>query len=228
MELKSNVDLKLSQFYNEGTLNIFCDASIIGKHGDFTGCYGAVAVIMDSIIDAEYRLASNTTNNNCEIKGIRLALHLANKWKNQFRFINIFSDSQISVFGIRDYIYKWKYNPKDGLLYGTAGTPVINQSVFIECHDILMNLALAPNCTIEILHQSGHVSNGYNELREAAMIFSRSNNIPGNIDLNFIRYISTYNNYIDHETRSRLRRSNKNIKYLDPVEFYSKGKINRY
>ena len=27
-----------------------------------------------------------------------------------FKNINIFSDSQIALFGLRDYIYNWKYN----------------------------------------------------------------------------------------------------------------------
>lgn len=83
------------------------------------GCYGAVAVCGDQIIDSFYRISSRSTNNSCEIKGLRAAILLANKWKGQFSFINIFSDSQISVFGLKDYIYKWKYNPKDEKLYNS-------------------------------------------------------------------------------------------------------------
>ena len=218
----------LSQFYNSETLNIFCDASIIGRHKNFTGCYGVVAVVEDNIIDSCFRLVSHTSSNNSEIKGLRAAISMANKWKYNFKSINIFSDSQISIFGLREYIYKWKYNPNNGLLYGTAGTPIANQEIFIESHNMLMELSKIQNIPICIFHQSGHVDNSYNKLREAAAVFIRSNNVRGNVDLNFIRYISTYNNYVDQNSRSILRRSNINLEYIDPVYFEAKGKINRY
>ena len=223
-----NNGINLSQFYNEDTLNIFCDASIVGKYENYRGCYGVVAVVKDDIIDSCYRIASNTTNNNSEIKGLRAAISMANKWKNNFKFINIFSDSQISVFGLRDYIYKWKYNPRDGKLYGSSKTPIANQEIFIECHYMMMELESLNNVCINIFHQSGHVGNSYNMLKEASLIFSRANNIQGIIDLNFIRYISTYNNYVDHASRSLLRRSDSKIEYCDPIYFKAKGKINRF
>lgn len=216
----------LSQFYNKDTLNIFSDASIVGRSGNFTGCYGVVAVCEDNIIDSCFKLASHTTSNNSEIKGLRAAISMANKWKYNFKYINIFSDSQISVFGLRDYIYKWRYNPSDGLLYGTSKTPIVNQEIFVESHNMLA--LLSQSVSVRIFHQSGHIDNKYDKLKEAAVVFGRSNNIMGNIDLNFIRYISTYNNYVDNTSRGILRRSNIKIEYIDPVSFYSKGKINRY
>lgn len=106
----SEIGLELPQIYNKDTLNIFSDASMINssepKLG--TGCYGAVAVCGDQIIDSFYRISSRSTNNSCEIKGLRAAILLANKWKGQFSFINIFSNSQISVFGLKDYIILMK------------------------------------------------------------------------------------------------------------------------
>lgn len=221
--------ITLSQYYNSDTLNIFCDASIISRSGKYTGCYGAVAVCKDEIIDSCFKQVSETTNNNAEIKAIRAAISIANKFKSRYRFINIFSDSQISIFGLRDYIYKWKYNPNDGLFYGSAGTPIANQSIFIECHNLIMEyFALYSDCTLSYYHQSGHVDNGYNNLREASIVFSKSNKILGSIDLNFIRYISTYNNYVDSTSRSLLRRANLSETYTDPIEFIAQGKINRY
>ena len=220
--------IQLPQFYNSETLNIFCDASIIGKGYNTTGCYGVIAVTEDNVIDTDYKLVSHTTSNNSELKGLRGALSMANKWKSSFRFINIFCDSQISVFGLRDYIYNWRFNPRDGKLYGTANTPIVNQEIFIECHNILVQLGIDPNCTIKIFHQSGHIDNGYDNLKRAASVFGKSNNVRGNVDLNFIRYISTYNNYVDSTSRSYLRRANRQVEYCDPIYFTSRGKINRY
>lgn len=219
-------DISLDKFYNKSTLNIFSDASIIGSKKNFTGCYGVVAVCEDDVIDSLFRLVSHTTSNNSEIKGIRGAISIANKYKYNFKQINIFSDSQISVFGLRDYIYKWRYNVNNGLLYGTSGSPIVNQEIFIESYYMLLDII--NTVPVSIFHQSGHVDNRYDRLKEAANVFARSNNIKGNIDLNFIRYISTYNNYVDQTSRSILRRSNTEPEFIDPVSFSAKGKINRY
>lgn len=220
-------DIVLSQFYNPETLNIFSDASIVGKKNHFSGCYGVVAVCEDNIIDDLYRLASHTTNNESELKGLRGALILANKWKSDYSFINIFSDSQISVFGLRDYIYNWRYNQYDGNLYGYTNKPIVNQEIFIESHQLLADLQIYRNCIIRIFHQSGHVDNGYYNLKNAAAVFAKSNNISGNIDLNFIRYISTYNNYVDVTSRNLLKRSDLSKNYIDPVDFRAKGRIQK-
>lgn len=214
----------LFQFYNKSTLNIFCDASIMGNKNNYTGCYGVVAVNKDNVLDSVYRLVSDTTNNESELKGLRAAISMANKWRNDFAYINIFCDSQISIFGLRDYIYRWKY--KDGILYGTANNPIVNQKIFIECHYMLMDTGLQEQ--VKLFHQSGHVDNGYNNIKNAAMVFKKSNNVRGYVDLNLIRYISTYNNYVDHNSRSHLRRSDRSLKYIDPVYFNLRAPIKRF
>ena len=100
----ANDYIKLYDFYNFDTLNIFCDASITGKYGNQTGCYGVVAVYLDNIVDECYKLVSNTTSNQSELKGLRAAISMANKYKNNYKNINIFCDSQVSILGLRDYI----------------------------------------------------------------------------------------------------------------------------
>jgi ribonuclease HI len=209
--------IQISQFHNDNTLNIFSDASIIGKHGNFTGCYGVVAVLKDDIIDQRYRLVSYTTNNDSEIKGIRAALDLAMKYKDRYPFINIFSDSQISINGLKNYIYGWRINPQDGMLYTKMKKKVSNQAIFIEDYRILKELEASP-CIIQLYHQPAHVDNGYNALLKAADAFRKANLIRGNIDLNFMRYISTWNNHVDSNSRSMLRRNRKNeIEFIDPL-----------
>lgn len=211
--------ITLSQFCNFNTINIFSDASISGKVGNQTGCYGVVVVKENDIIDKDYRLVSSTTSNNSEIKGIRHALDMAYKYKDTVKFINIFSDSLISVMGLKEYIYNWLL--KDGIYYTRSNRKVVsNQNVFIEARGLLDELSRS-NSIIRIFHQKGHIDNGYNNLIEAANAFKRFNNIDGKIDLNFIRYISCWNNYVDETSRSLLRRNLKNVNYFyDPLVFY--------
>ena len=98
----------LNSIHNPYTLNIFCDASIKSIKNMNYGCYGAVAIYEDNIIDSSYQICSRTTNNDSEIRAIRSAVLLALKYRNNYQIINIFSDSQISLFGIRDRCFRWK------------------------------------------------------------------------------------------------------------------------
>ena len=217
-------DIKISQFYNDNTINIFSDASIIGRTKKFTGCYGVIAVVEDNIIDQRYRIVSNTTNNDSEIKGIRAAFDIAMKYKDIYPYINIFSDSLISINGIRKYIYDWKLNPSDGMLYNKSNKKVANQAIFIENYTILKELEESSSI-ISLYHQPAHVDNNYNSLIKAADSFKKSNTIIGNIDLNFIRYICTWNNYVDNTSRSILRRKRmKEIEYTEPLIFMAEYK----
>lgn len=231
MIYREDIIMRLPEFHNTYTLNIFSDASIIGRPGQYHGCYGAVAVNQDNVIDTVYKLVSNTTNNNSEIKGIRAALSLAYKYKDQFKNINIFSDSQISVFGLKHYIYNWKYNPKTHQFFGSGKNPIANQNVFVECHNMMVELDKCPTCNIKIYHQAGHVGKLFDSLVNACQVFCSSNGIKGKVDLNFIRYISTYNTFVDNMSRSILRRSVDEVRhgnYCDPIEFIPTQKINKY
>lgn len=200
---------------NPHTLNIFTDASIRKRGYGYDGCYGAIAVDDDHIIDQIYRISSETTNNNAEIKGLRAGVFLALKYKNQFKIINIFSDSEISIRGIRDRIVNWKINDS-GILVGKTG-PIANQDIYLE----IVYLMLRHNLRVNFLHQKGHVTNHINSLYNAQHVFSASNMIRGRVDLNLIRYISNWNNIVDKTSRSILLRCRTNeTKFLDVIQFY--------
>ena len=214
-----NLTFSLEQIKNKDTLNVFSDASMRKSNdGTFAGCYYAVAVCGADILDNKYGFNSDSTVNACEIRGIRNSIILAMKYRYQFPYINIFCDSQVSVFGLRDYLPNWFFDPETGLLYNSTKQPVANQSVFVECNAFLANLRMTN--IVNLYHQSGHVKNGYECIEKAANIFKRSNRIPGVVDLNLIRYISLYNNYVDRVSRSILRKTNIfDNNFIDPVEF---------
>ena len=219
----------LEMIHNDHTLNIFSDASM-RRHekGILDSCYGAVAVCKDNIIDEWFRIQSSCTVPAAEIRGVRCSLTLAHKWKYYFQHINIFCDSQLAIFGLREYIYKWQYNPADNLLYnGLKGNrkPVKNQEVYIECLQLLNDLRMNGNI-INLYHQNGHVENGIDNVRAALETFKKSNGIMGKVDYNTIRYISLYNNYVDSKSRSIINRTNifENV-YYDPVSFYATSNL---
>lgn len=221
-----NYDMDLYNFYCMNTLNIFSDASVRRKgKNSFDTCYSVVAVNENTIIDSDTRIISNSTNNGGEIRGLRLALSIANKWINQYDFINIFSDSKISIIGLREYIYNWRYDKKTGKLINSSGSIVSNQEVFIECYYLLSNLdKLKPN-RVQLFHQRGHINNNIKSLCKARESFKKENHINADVNLNLINYLSTWNNYVDYNSRSTLRRTSSKIDYTDAIEFGLNGPL---
>lgn len=220
--ISPNGNFMIDMLKNPDTLNIFSDASMrtrVKSQHILDSCYGSVAVNMDTIIDERFRVISDTTVPAAEIRGLRCSLSLALQYRYNFKVINIFSDSQIALFGLRDYIYGWRYG-KDGVLYNKSYTNAVkNQELFVECFQMLCELRKTN--IVNLYHQSGHVENSLDALRKGIEVFKRSNNIKGTMDYNTIRYISLYNNYVDNKSRSFIRGINvyENT-FVDPLIFY--------
>ena len=184
-------------------------------------------MFIDQDIEQQYRVCSDTTNNNAEIKAIRLGVEIAIRFKNRFSHINIFSDSQISIFGIRDYIFNWKNI--NGIICGYQNKPIANQSVFLEILDMIVRSDLH----INFWHQKGHVDMKQSSLYNALHVFQSSNGIRGNVSLGFIKYISFWNDMVDNESRKKLLQTNFTNPYREPLcfqaqDFYQKLEIYKY
>ena len=218
----------LEQFKQPDILNLFSDASMkhVGQY--FSSCYGSVAVTGDTVIEDYIRLQSNTTVPAAELRGIRCSLILALKYKDYFRSINLFSDSQLSIYTLRDYVYNWKYDPSINNYRTRTNnqSPVVNIGLILECFDLLQELRKEK--IVNIFHQSGHVASSMDSIISAAKTFKKSNCVKGDVDLDLIRYISIYNNYVDNKTRSMLSMSEFNTylnTYADPISYIPNGNL---
>ena len=206
--------LTKGDIFNSKTLNIFTDASVLKLPGEDITNSGALAITnlsddkdSDSIIDESYFLMRESTNNIGEILAIRLGVILALKYRDQYDTINLFSDSKISLFGLREWFFKWKYNSKDNQLYGSAGTPIANQGMFLDIIYLIESNLLK----INLYHTPGHA-----DFLKFIKVFRESNNIHSYMDNDFINTMIRYNDEIDSRTRTYL-----NSLYYDdnPVPF---------
>ena len=211
----------LDNFVNDYTINIFTDASILNHpNGMTSGCYGAIVTRNRMIIDSDYKICTDSTSNNSEIKAIRSGVNLAIKWRNLSNnsvTINLFSDSQISILGIRDRIFSWR-NKRDNLV-GYGNSPIKNQSVFIE----IVNLVINSGLIINFYHQKGHVPiKNYEKLNKAIHVFESSNGIRDGVDPELIKFISIMNNKVDNYSRKLLYQVNDwgDFNKRDAFEFY--------
>lgn len=214
-----NHNITLPEYYNPYTLNIFSDASF-GIKGKKRGAYAVVCVCCDTIIDEFRAFCGDHTIVVSETRGIRRALDMGLRYSSQYQYINIFSDSQLSIQSIRDFIYHWKYNEKKKCFLNTNGAIVHNQGLILECNQLYS--VLCQRTHTQLLHQKGHVDSGYSEIVNAVDVFKKSNYVNGNIDLNFIRYISTWNNYVDDKATKKLKNDRSRYSYNDPFEYKPK------
>lgn len=192
------IDVK--DIFNKDSINIFTDASIlqIGR-GQYIGAPGYVVIHEDDIIDSGVNVLANTTNNNSEIKAIRMGVFAATKYKD-YPIIRIFSDSQLCVFGLRDRIYKWVNNvDKDGNVCGYNGLPIANQDVFLE----IANYIVENKLSIQFFHQRGHINiANFDSVIRARDDFNKFNGVDSSIEL--VKKLSYYNNMVDYMTRKEL------------------------
>ena len=191
-------------------INIFCDASIdTSKRIACGGCY---VVSQDNAAEPQalatrLYIQHNATNNSAEIlaiwAGVNEAIRLRYIYPNAI--FRLFSDSKISLYGLRDWMKNWIKNSErsnSNVLISSSGQEVANQQYFID----IFNLIVETGLKIELYHQRGHVgeSGGVN-MATARAQFIRANKVsPENLGLN-IETLSYYNHYIDGATRVSLK-----------------------
>lgn len=193
--------MKLSDIKNEYTLNIFTDGSMshnVGSKNIPVGCSGAVIVDHNENTNYYTHIIENCTNNIAELMAIYLGIDMVLRNYNYTMYkINLFSDSLVSINSLKDWIYNWKQN-KRGLYINSSGKPVANQDIITRIVSLICNSNLA----ITFYHQKGHID--YRSLSKGVMTFKKTNNIKDYVDMDVIKYISSYNEFIDNRTRCEL------------------------
>ena len=200
--------MDIKDIFNPETLNIFTDASIktIKNIDETLGCPGAICVGTNLngstyIIDEAYFIERHATNNSSEIKAVSLGISKALQYRNNFKYINLFSDSMICIHGLREWLYNWLRCIYNGTMYSSSGKPVANQQTFAS----ILNTIVMNNLYINLYHQKGHVSVINNDsLINAANVFKKTNFIQDDISLDLISLLSGYNNMVDIRTGEQL------------------------
>ena len=225
-------------FFNQETLNIFTDASVKTlQDGTVLSCPGSICVVTDDKGNT-YRLEEDfdernvvigSTNNDGEIRAILLGIYYAIKYKNKFNYINLFSDSNTCIQGISDWIFKWINNMKKGIMYNSSNKPVANQDNICS----IINTIIENNININFYHQKGHVKNNDKGHDICFNDFLCTNGIEMSMEIDLIKCISFYNDYVDKQTKQTLNKFTNiyynNESYKATFNFtLKKGEIDNY
>ena len=191
-------------------MNIFTDASITKSiYGETIGCSGAIC--MEENNTYKFEISRDSTNNISEITAVKLAVQLALENRDRFDSINIWSDSQWSIYGLTKWIRSWFNNMKDYNLMNSSGEIVKNQQIFLDIIRMIVDNKLKVN----FYHIKGHVNeNDYKSINHAISVFSKSNN--ASISREKIYKAVTMNNLVDTTTRQML----ESFKQVPPVTLH--------
>lgn len=194
-------------------LNIFTDASITKTIYDETiGCAGAICMENNDI--CKFELSRDSTNNISEITAIKLAVELA--LEHKLKEVNIWADSQWSIYGLTVWNKKWFYNIDNYILKNSSGEPVKNQHIFL----LIMKIIIMNNLKVNFYHIKGHVApNDIKSINHAVSVFSKSNGIT--ISRDKIHTAVIMNNMVDQKTRDILSK----FKDIYPIKL-KRGIIN--
>lgn len=231
--------LHFNELFNEETLNIFTDASIYMDNNGYTiSCPGAMCVYTDRNGSTyplekdfdERNIINNSTNNEGEISAVALGVYYAVKYSSQYKYINLFSDSNICIQGLTQWIFNWVRNMNGDIMMSSSGTPVANQSIIAS----IVNTIIEQRLQLNMFHQKGHVNlNNTKSMEKAHKDFIVTNKLKGKVDDDIIRCISFYNDIVDVETKRVLReyvsKYNEWVDTSKPIIFTPKvNQINDY
>jgi hypothetical protein len=139
--------------------------------------------------------------------------------------INIFSDSQFAVFGLREWIFGWLNNIKNDRLYNSSDRMVANQKIFMN----IIYTILDNNLNVSFYHNRGHFKQSQVDL--FIELFTKHNFLNDSIDRKTALAIMYYNDMIDNLTRNIIRNTNI-FKYpkLDILDYLARNDldINHY
>lgn len=200
-------------------INLFCDASIdLSKKLACAGCYIVGQENNQTFDIGNHNIIQlNATNNSAEILAIWIGVTNALKLRNAYpgAIFRLFSDSKISLYGLRDWIKYWVTNINDdGVLISSSGQPVVNQQRFID----IFNLIVENNLRIEFYHQRGHVKERHMPYNIARAQFIKANKVPPEGLGLTIEFISKCNDIVDHVSRDAVRAYLDNNQILPNTE----------
>ena len=190
--------IKYNSIFNNNTLNIFTDASVYKNENETIGAPGFVAVIGENIVEQKSIILRESTNNESELYAVNMAIQYALQNRDKIEIINIFSDSQFAIFGLREWIFNWINNIKDDKLYNSSGRQVANQSIFMN----IIYTILSNNLNISFYHNRGHFKNS--QVKEFINLFTKHNFLNDYIDFKSAYKIIYYNSIVDNNTRALL------------------------
>nr|DAI13048.1 MAG TPA: RNAseH-like protein [Caudoviricetes sp.] len=194
--MKSSRKLNIKDIFNKDSIAVFVDASVNVERN--TACSGAV--IVDENFDTKYTdvVLSEATNVKGELVAIKIGIEEG--LKTHRKIINLFSDSEISVKSLKEWLFKWeKKGRHKKILLNSNGEEAVHSAIIMEIVEMIVKNS---HVNINIFHQKGHIGSSSYPYSKIKRLFHNNNGFI--IDDNFIDIMKTYNDMVDHYTKNSL------------------------
>jgi len=209
-------------FFYKNAINVFTDASLVRKNDTPITCSGFITMQDGNIIDKGLKVIHGSTNMYGEIYAIKMGIENLLQYKDTDRFLNLFSDSRVSIFGLREWIMLWYSNSQDKILKNSSNVPVYNQEVILE----IMRLIVQSKVHVNFYHIPGHMRpNNEEDMSKFRSIFLKNfnsdnyfNNPLSCIPNDILVEMCVYNNMIDKMSRHYLNQIVESKDY-DPNKY---------
>ena len=197
-------------FFYKNAVNVFTDASVATiqdqKGSDiFVTAPGFVTVIDGNIVNRSVEVLHGATNNYGELYAILMATKELANYKNTDYFLNIFSDSKISISALMDWIFAW-YVRSDRRLRSNSGAYVANQELILST----VQSIIKGGVHISLYHIKGHCNpSNVDQMNVFRNTFLKNDpkGLAGNVPDEILYDMCTYNNVIDNMTREVLHKT---------------------
>lgn len=208
-------------FFYKNAVNVFTDASVIKlqdqEGGDiFVTAPGFVSVIDGNIVNSGVEVIHGGTNNYGELYAILMGIREIARYKDTDYFLNIFSDSKISISALREWIFGWHHR-SDKRLRGGSGSYVVNQELMLQC----IQEVIKSGVHVSFFHVKGHCnpSNVDNmAVFKKTFIMNDPKSLTGTVPDEILYEMATNNNVIDNMTREVLHNIVESPNY-NPQEY---------
>ena len=226
--------IDVDNVFNENTINIFTDASIIKQeNGQTIASAGYHSYINKNMVDYDIRHLQPATNNVGELTAVKMGVLSAIRLKQIYpniNAINLFSDSKLAVYSIREWIFNWVKKERNGIMYNSSNSPVENQSFILAIIYTILN----SNIEINFFHVRSHIDYKYeSNINKFKKSFMQENNLSEQITDSLCIALVRNNANVDNMVYSSLRdRENYKIEKIHlPLPYhmvYYPFDINKY
>lgn len=180
-------------------INCFTDASCVNRNGVVSSCAGYVLTYQDKVIEHDERVLYNTSNNYGECYAVMMGVQALLRYAHYDTFLNLFSDSKITIEGLRTWCTSWVKAKRDGVFYSSSGKPVANQEIF----KYIIGTIAINGIHMQLFHVLGHKSpSSLSNIKDQKHNFNLMNNTL--ICDEIARELCYYNGLVDNNTRDAL------------------------
>lgn len=197
--------------FNPYTVNIFTDSSVKNVACGFDSCSAVCTLLGDNVISSRAEINRGTTNNFGEMYAIYMGVCEALQYiihNTPVTCINLYSDSRISVLGLKQWYKNWVLD-SEGYLVGSTGR-IANQNLICS----IINMIITYKIKISFYHIKGHTNlNKQSEFEDFKIKFRTINGDigPSLIEDEVFEKLIRYNDHVDTYSRNLLSKSQNNI-----------------